>query len=93
MSQLFRLLLVTWSVILAALVGLFLYRRQVGRNEDDFVHLSNPDVRVLNEQTVVAQRLDVLDRWLKIVTIAAVVFGALVVGAYIYNVWNSALQT
>lgn len=93
MSQLLVFLLVSWSVVLVAAIGLFLYRQQVGRHEDDFVHLSNPDTRVLTEQTALAQRLDVLDRWLKIAIIAAVVFGLLVVVAWAYNVWNAGLQT
>jgi hypothetical protein len=93
MSQLLVFLLVSWLVVLVALIGLFLYRQQVGRHEDDFVHLSNPDTRVLTEQSALAQRLDVLDRWLKIGVIVAAVFGLLVLGAYAYDVWNTGLQT
>jgi hypothetical protein len=93
MSQLMVFLLVSWSVVLVAVVGLFLYRQQIARHEDDFVHLSDPDARVLTEQSALAQRLDVLDRWLKIAIIVAAVFGVLVLAAYIYEVWNAALQT
>jgi Ca2+/H+ antiporter len=93
MSQLLVFLLVFWSVVLVALIGLFLYRQQIARHEDDFVHLSNPDARVVTEQSAIAQRLDVLDRWMRIGIIVAVVFGVLVLGAYIYDVWNAGLQT
>jgi Ca2+/H+ antiporter len=93
MSQLLVFLLVFWSVVLVALIGLFLYRQQIARHEDDFVHLSNPDARVVTEQSAIAQRLDELDRWMRIGIIVAVVFGVLVLGAYIYDVWNAGLQT
>jgi hypothetical protein len=83
-----RLLIASWTVLTAALIALFLYRRQVGRREDDFVHLSAVDAQVLNEQASMAQRLDTLDRWMKILLIVVVAFGLLVAAAYVYSVWN-----
>jgi hypothetical protein len=83
-----RLLIASWTVLTAALIALFLYRRQVGRREDDFVHLSAVDAQVLNEQASMAQRLDTLDRWMKILLVVVVAFGLLVAAAYVYSVWN-----
>ncbi len=84
-----NLLIASWSVLMAALIALFLYRRQVGRREDDFVHLSAADAQVLTDQASMAQRLDVLDRWMRILFIVVIAFSLLVVAAYLYNVWNT----
>ena len=81
----------SWSVLVAAYVILFIYRKQVERNEDDSIHVL-ADNRVLATQQSIAQKMNVLERWSKIVGITVVVYGLVVAAAYIYSVWQSNLN-
>ena len=39
----------------------------------------------LTQQTTVAQKLDVIDKWGKILTVITVLFGLLIAAAYVYG--------
>ena len=55
--------------------------RSVASNEDDSLHVLHG---ALTQQTTVAQKLDVIDKWGKILTVITVVFGLLIAAAYVY---------
>ncbi|HLK62933.1 MAG TPA: hypothetical protein VKU19_05815 [Bryobacteraceae bacterium] len=85
-----RPLFAIW-ILLAATVGvLFVRRKMVASHEDDNLHVL--DGAPVAQQATVAQKLDQIDRWGKIFTVIAVVFGLLVAAAYVYQVWVQSTQ-
>jgi hypothetical protein len=85
------MLVTSWSVLLAAYVILFVYRKQLERSEDDTIHVL-ADANVLNAQQSIAQRMTVLERWSKIVGVTVILYGIVVAGIYLYSVWQSNLR-
>jgi membrane protein YdbS with pleckstrin-like domain len=75
-------LLVVWIVLVLGVLTLFLWRQSVARNEDDSLHVTHG---ALAEQTSLAQKLEVIDKWGKIMTVIAVVLGLLIAAAYVYG--------
>jgi len=59
-------LLAVWIVLALVVLALFVWRQSVARNEDDSLHVMHG---ALAPQTAVAQKLDVIDKWGKILTV------------------------
>ena len=72
--------LVIWVVLAVGVLALFLWRQAVARNEDDSLHVMHGTI---TSQTSLSQKLDVIDKWGKILTVITVVMGLLIAGAYI----------
>jgi len=62
-------------------LGLFIWRKNVASNEDDTLHVMHG---VLTQQTALAQKLDMIDKWGKILTVITVVLGLAIASAYVY---------
>lgn len=77
-------LVVSWAILATAVLALALYRRAISVKEDDNVHVS---VDVSAQQVAIAKRLDAIDKWGKILTIAAGVFGLILLALFLYNGW------
>ena len=75
-------LLVVWVVLALGVLALFLWRQAVARGEDDSLHVMHG---ALTQQTSMAQKLDVIDKWGKIMTVITVVLGLLIAAAYVYG--------
>jgi hypothetical protein len=74
-------LLVVWSVLALVVLALFVWRQSIARNEDDSLHVMHG---ALAPQASIAQKLDVIDKWGKILTVITVVSGLLIAAAYVY---------
>ena len=85
------LFLAIWGVSIAGLMCLLLYRKHAEQYEDDFLHLVHADVQLLRQQARTSHRLDVLDRWVRIVLAVVVMYGACLAAAFLYRVWESRL--
>jgi hypothetical protein len=75
-------LLVVWVVLALSVLALFLWRQAVARGEDDSLHVMHG---TLTDQTSLAQKLEVIDKWGKITTVITVVLGLLIAAAYVYG--------
>ena len=75
-------LLVVWVVLALSVLALFLWRQAVARGEDDSLHVMHG---TLTDQTSLAQKLEVIDKWGKIMTVITVVLGLLIAAAYVYG--------
>ena len=75
-------LLVIWTALALVVLALFIWRQTVSNHEDDSLHLTHG---VLAQQTSFAQKLDAIDKWGKILTVIAVVFGLLIAAAFMYG--------
>ena len=82
-----RPFLTLWLVVIAALVVVCLWRRSVAVKEDPALHLGTAQDGTADQQIAVAKRLGQIDKWVKIMTVIAVVFGILLGAAYLYRAW------
>lgn len=82
MSFNFMPFLVIWITLALVVLALFLWRQTVSRGEDDSLHVMHG---TLTQQTSIAQKLDVIDKWGKIATVITVLFGLLLAAAYVYG--------
>ena len=73
-------LLVVWVVLALGVLTLFLWRQAVARSEDDSLHVMHGTI---TSQTTLSQKLDVIDKWGKILTVVTVVLGLLIAVAYV----------
>ena len=83
--------IVALVVLIAAVSGLYLYRRWLENHEDHYIHLHNDahDASIINTQTTMAKRLDMIDK-LKNAGIAAVVlYGLFIAAMAVYIGWNT----
>lgn len=74
-------LFVVWGLLAVTVLGLFIWRKTVASNEDDTLHVMSG---ASTQQTVIVQKLDMIDKWGKILTVMAVVLGFAIGGAYVY---------
>ena len=74
--------LAVWGVLALVVLGLFLWRRNVAKDEDDSLHVLHGAVA---HQTVVADKLDMIDKWGKILTVIAAISGLLIAAGYLYQ--------
>ena len=77
-----------WVVLAVGVAGLIVYRRHIASKEDDVLHLGASSGAVAQQSTV-AEKLDQVDKWGKLLTIIAVVYGLVLVAVYFYQFWVS----
>jgi len=78
-----------WAMLAVAVIGLIVYRRFVSASEDDMIHISDASGAVTSQQVTVAQKLDQIDKWGKMLTVVAVAYGVVLAGIYVYQSWVS----
>ncbi|MCL4796781.1 MAG: hypothetical protein KJZ84_19610 [Bryobacteraceae bacterium] len=79
--------------VLAVIVGgLALYRKAVASKEDDTVHLSGGEAAV-EKQVAIATKLEAIDKWGKILTVVLVIYGLVIAGLYILQMWEESSKT
>jgi hypothetical protein len=82
-----------WSVCGLAVLALALYRKVLTfHGDDEFVHLAAGEQRLIPQQVARAQRLDVIDRWGKGLTVFTFAFGLAIVGVVLFSAWQASLQ-
>ena len=76
---------VIWALLAIVVLALLAYRKLVSSKEEETLHLA--DAAEQNHQAVIARRLDWIDKWGKLLTVIAVVYGVLLAAAYTYRIW------
>ncbi len=79
---------IVWAVLLAVVGILALYRKLVANNEDDQLHVLDGDAQLIPKQIALANRLDMVDKWGKMLTVVAVVYAILLGGIYAFQLWQ-----
>jgi hypothetical protein len=78
---------VLWVLLAVSVVALLVWRKLVSRNEDDSLHMLDAAFVQRHMQVAVAEKLELIDKWGKILTIAAIGYGLILGGFYMYQVW------
>ena len=76
-----------WVILGIATLGLALYRKLISANEEDLVHLAASEQNQIPGQVALAHKLEVIDRWGKVLTVVTVVLGVAIGTAYMYQAW------
>jgi hypothetical protein len=77
-----------WVVLACVVAGLAIYRRTISTREDDMLHVTHGESGRIPKQAEVAHRLDMVDRWGKLVTLVVTLYGLLLAAAYSYQIWT-----
>jgi len=75
---------ILWVILAVALIALVIYRRLIAVEEDDSLHIGPGEESKVLQQTALAKKLDVIDRWWKILTIVVIVYGLALAVIYGY---------
>jgi hypothetical protein len=81
--------LATWSFFAAIVIGLAIYRKMLSTHEDDTLHISEGGARLIPEQIAMANRLEVIDKWGKMLTVVVGIAGLILAAIYFWNVWQT----
>lgn len=80
--------LATWIPLVVVVAGLAVYRNMVASHEDETIHVLEGDAPQVAAQIKLSRRLEVIERWGKILTAIVVVYGLLIATVYLYYVWQ-----
>lgn len=80
--------LVIWAILALILLVLYLYRRHIALKDDETLHVLDADAGLVAQQAAVAKKLEVVDRWGKILTVIVVLYSLALAALYIYNAWQ-----
>jgi len=73
-------------------VAMIVWRKVVSRDEDDQLHVLHSE-GVVPQQITVANKLDVIDKWGKVLTVIAAVFGLVLALLWVYQIWVQSSST
>ena len=80
---------VLWVLLALVVLGLIAYRRVVSSHEDETIHLGHGSEAVPAQQAAIADKLDVIDRWGKLLTVIALAYGIALLAIYTFQTWLS----
>jgi len=86
------LLLGVWAAILAAYLSVAIMRWNMGKQEDDHLHVLDSE-QLISTQTAIAHKLDVLDRWKTGLLILTIVSGLALGALQVWRVWTESGTT
>ncbi len=81
-------LILTWAVLAIAILILLLYRGRLSRQEAESLHVLASDDTEISQKLTVAQKLERVERWAKILTVIAVVYGLVLLGLFLWDAWE-----
>ena len=82
-------LVIFWTILGVATLALALYRKFVSMREDDYVHLSAGEERLIPQQVATFKKIGAIDRWGITMTIVTVVLGLALAAFYLYRIVQS----
>ncbi len=80
--------LATWIPLVVVVAVLAIYRNMMASHEDETIHVLEGDAPQVAAQVKLSRRLEVIERWGKILTAIVVVYGLLIATMYLYYVWQ-----
>jgi hypothetical protein len=80
---------ILWALLAAVVLALIAYRKTVSMKEDETLHLGPGGENVPMEQAAIAHKLEVIDKWGRLLTVVAVVYGLVLASIYTWQTWLS----
>ena len=89
----FLVLVVIWAVLAIVVIVMAIYRRSLSNQTDELVHVSTAEIGAVERQEVIGKKLEVIDRWGKILTVLVLLYGIGLAGYYLYLSWAQQSKT
>jgi hypothetical protein len=84
---------IVWVVLLAVVLVLAFRRSLLARQEDDMLHVGDAAAAAATaHQVAMGKKLTAIERVLKMLTVLLVLYGAALVGLFIYNAWMASTR-
>jgi len=79
------------AVLILAVLAMFMYRRRIEDHDDHNIHLHNTagDSQIIHLQEDMAKRLETVEKAIRYLIIAAVVYGLAIAAYASYSAWTS----
>lgn len=74
-----------WAILGVATLALALYRKFVSMREDDYLHLSAGEERLIPQQVATFRKIGAIDKWGITMTIVTVILGLALAAMYLYQ--------
>lgn len=84
---------IAWGALAIVVLILALMRRQVSAREDDSLHLASGEAAMVTDQVQMAKRLDIIDKWGKLLTILLAVSGVALGSVWALRLWEEVSRT
>jgi len=78
-------LVIFWAILGFATLALALYRKFVSMREDDYLHLSAGEERLIPQQVATFRKIGSIDKWGITITIVTVALGLALAALYLYQ--------
>ena len=82
-----------WTLLAAVVIGLAIYRKLLSRGELDIVHIRDSEAALIPQQELLVHRLDWIDHWGKLLTVATIAYGFLIAVVCLVRLWQEGNQT
>jgi len=82
------LYLATWIPLVVVVGVLAIYRNMMASHEDETIHVLDGDAPQVAVQVRLSRKLEVIERWGKILTTVVVVYGLIIGAMYLYYIWQ-----
>jgi hypothetical protein len=79
---------VVWGLLALIVLLMAGYRKMISSKEEETLHLADPGESI--HQVEIAHKLEVVDKWGKLLTIVVAVYGLILAIAYTYQTWVQA---
>lgn len=79
---------VVWGLLALIVLLMAGYRKMISSKEEETLHLADPVEST--HQVEIAHKLEVVDKWGKLLTIVVAVYGLILAIAYTYQTWVQA---
>jgi hypothetical protein len=84
--------IVLWALLAVVVLAFALYRKVITfHGDDEFIHLSAGEERLIPQQVALGRKLEFIDRWGQLLTICTAAFGLLIAGVFLYQAWEASL--
>ena len=80
--------MILWAALALAVLVMAGYRKIASVREDETLHLVNPSESA--RQLAIFHKLERIDKWGKLLTVVAAIYGLLLVMGYTYQTWVQA---
>jgi len=78
-------LVIFWAILGFATLALALYRKFVSMREDDYLHLSAGEERLIPQQVATFRKIGSIDKWGITMTLVTVALGLALAALYLYQ--------